>query len=69
MTSSGEVPVSVCTYRQSQNEEHLVVMMENVERISAFLSFSQDVSKPFLAALMMFLISIFNLITHVGCHF
>ncbi|XP_047446412.1 PAS domain-containing serine/threonine-protein kinase isoform X2 [Mugil cephalus] len=42
VTLSGEVPVSVCTYRQPQNEEHLLVMMENVERISAFLSFSQD---------------------------
>uniref|UniRef100_A0A8C4DA91 PAS domain-containing serine/threonine-protein kinase n=1 Tax=Dicentrarchus labrax TaxID=13489 RepID=A0A8C4DA91_DICLA len=42
VTLSGEVPVSVCTYRQSQNEEHWLVIMENVERISAFLSFSQD---------------------------
>ncbi|KAM9349928.1 PAS domain-containing serine/threonine-protein kinase [Symphorus nematophorus] len=42
MTSSGEVPVSVCTHRQSQNEEHCLFIMENVERVSAFLSFSQD---------------------------
>ncbi|KAM9719277.1 PAS domain-containing serine/threonine-protein kinase [Menidia menidia] len=42
VTLSGEVPVSVCTRRQSQNEEHLLVMMESVERVSAFLSFSQD---------------------------
>ncbi|XP_037644623.1 PAS domain-containing serine/threonine-protein kinase [Sebastes umbrosus] len=42
VTLSGEVPVSVCTYRQSQNEEHWLVMMENVERVSASLSFSQD---------------------------
>ncbi|XP_071394924.1 PAS domain-containing serine/threonine-protein kinase [Centroberyx affinis] len=42
VTVSGEVPVSVCTYRQSQNGEHLLVMMEQVERVSAFLSFSQD---------------------------
>ncbi|XP_041659732.1 PAS domain-containing serine/threonine-protein kinase [Cheilinus undulatus] len=42
MTSSGEVPVSLCTHRQSQNEEQWFVMMENVERISAFMSFSQE---------------------------
>ncbi|XP_070774896.1 PAS domain-containing serine/threonine-protein kinase [Enoplosus armatus] len=42
VTLSGEVPVSVCTHRQSQNEEHWLVMMENVERVSAYLSFSQD---------------------------
>lgn len=46
VTLSGEVPVSVCTHRQSQNEEHWLVVMENVERISAFLSFSKDVSQP-----------------------
>ncbi|XP_069014121.1 PAS domain-containing serine/threonine-protein kinase [Embiotoca jacksoni] len=39
---SGEVPVSVCTHRQSQNEDHWLVMIENVERVSALLSFSQD---------------------------
>lgn len=44
VTLSGEVPVSVCTHKLSQNEEHMLVMMENVERLSAFLSFSQDVS-------------------------
>lgn len=44
MTLSGEVPVSVSIHRQSQNEEHWLVVMENVERVSAFLSFSQDVS-------------------------
>ncbi|GAA6234788.1 PAS domain-containing serine/threonine-protein kinase [Lates japonicus] len=42
VTLSGEVPVSVCTHKLSQNEEHMLVMMENVERLSAFLSFSQD---------------------------
>ncbi|XP_036940376.1 PAS domain-containing serine/threonine-protein kinase [Acanthopagrus latus] len=42
VTPSGEVPVSVCTHRQSQNEENWLVMMENVDRLSAFLSFSQD---------------------------
>ncbi|KAF7667530.1 hypothetical protein LDENG_00058400 [Lucifuga dentata] len=42
VTQSGEVLVSVCVYRQSQIEKHWVVMMENVERVSAFLSFSQD---------------------------
>ncbi|XP_070701720.1 PAS domain-containing serine/threonine-protein kinase [Pempheris klunzingeri] len=39
---SAEVPVSVCTQKWSQNEEHWLVMMEHVERLSAFLSFSQD---------------------------
>lgn len=42
LTLSGEVPVSVYTYRQSQNEEHLLLVMENVERMSSFLSFSRD---------------------------
>ncbi|XP_059201242.1 PAS domain-containing serine/threonine-protein kinase [Centropristis striata] len=42
VTLSGEVPVSVCTHRQPQNEEHWLLMMESVERVSAFLSFSQD---------------------------
>ncbi|XP_071348850.1 PAS domain-containing serine/threonine-protein kinase [Trachinotus anak] len=42
VTLSGEVPVSVCTHKLSQNEEHWLVMMESVERLSAFLSFSQD---------------------------
>ncbi|XP_042353798.1 PAS domain-containing serine/threonine-protein kinase [Plectropomus leopardus] len=42
VTLSGEVSVSVCTHRQPQNEEHWLFMMENVERVSAFLSFSQD---------------------------
>ncbi|KAM3603762.1 uncharacterized protein V6R79_001706 [Siganus canaliculatus] len=42
VTSSGEMPVSVYTRRQSGNEEHCLVMIENVERVSAFLSFSQD---------------------------
>ncbi|KAM9323151.1 PAS domain-containing serine/threonine-protein kinase [Pholidichthys leucotaenia] len=41
VTLSGEVPVSVCTYRLSQSEEHLLVI-EHVERVSAFVSFSQD---------------------------
>ncbi|XP_061587094.1 PAS domain-containing serine/threonine-protein kinase isoform X2 [Cololabis saira] len=42
VTLSGEVPVSVYTCRQSLNEEHWLVIMESVERVSAFLSFSQD---------------------------
>ncbi|XP_034559226.1 PAS domain-containing serine/threonine-protein kinase isoform X2 [Notolabrus celidotus] len=42
VTSSGEVPVSLCTYRQLQHEEQCFVMMDFVERISASLSFSQD---------------------------
>ncbi|XP_076601718.1 PAS domain-containing serine/threonine-protein kinase [Chaetodon auriga] len=42
VTTSGDVPVSVCTHRQSQSEEPWLVIMENVERVSAFLSFSQD---------------------------
>ncbi|XP_026229459.1 PAS domain-containing serine/threonine-protein kinase isoform X2 [Anabas testudineus] len=42
VTQSSEVPVSVCTQRLSQNDEHWLVMMENVERISASLSFSQN---------------------------
>uniref|UniRef100_A0AAQ5X5L3 non-specific serine/threonine protein kinase n=1 Tax=Amphiprion ocellaris TaxID=80972 RepID=A0AAQ5X5L3_AMPOC len=42
VTLSGEVTVSVCTHKQSQNDEHWLFMMENVERVSAFLSFSQD---------------------------
>lgn len=39
-----EVPVSVWTQRQSQEGQHCLVMMERVERISALVSFSQDVS-------------------------
>ncbi|XP_028986904.1 PAS domain-containing serine/threonine-protein kinase [Betta splendens] len=42
VTVSAEVPVSVCAQRQAQNKDHLLVMMENVERISATLSFSQS---------------------------
>ncbi|XP_041805563.1 PAS domain-containing serine/threonine-protein kinase [Chelmon rostratus] len=42
VTSSGDVPVSVCTHRLSQSEEPWLVIIENVERVSAFLSFSQD---------------------------
>uniref|UniRef100_A0A665T707 PAS domain-containing serine/threonine-protein kinase n=1 Tax=Echeneis naucrates TaxID=173247 RepID=A0A665T707_ECHNA len=42
VTLSGEVPVSVCTYKLLQNQEHWLVMIENVERLSAFLAFSQD---------------------------
>ncbi|XP_058506941.1 PAS domain-containing serine/threonine-protein kinase isoform X1 [Solea solea] len=40
-TLSGEVPVSVCTHKP-QNEDHRLVIMEKVERLSAFLSFSQN---------------------------
>ncbi|XP_029931171.1 PAS domain-containing serine/threonine-protein kinase isoform X2 [Myripristis murdjan] len=43
VTVSGEVPVSVCTHRQLHNgTEHWLVMLEHVERVSAFVSFSQD---------------------------
>ncbi|XP_042284787.1 PAS domain-containing serine/threonine-protein kinase isoform X1 [Thunnus maccoyii] len=42
VTLSGEAPVSVCTHRLSQKGEHWLVMIENVERLSAFVSFSQD---------------------------
>ncbi|KAL6104485.1 pask [Pungitius sinensis] len=42
LTSSGELTVSVYTQKCSQNEEHWLVMMEVVERVSAFLSFTQD---------------------------
>lgn len=45
LTLSGEVPVSVCTHKPSQVEDECLVIMENVERLSAFISFSQDVSK------------------------
>lgn len=43
MTPSGEVPVSVCTYKQSQDEDHWIIMVESVEKVSACLTFSQDV--------------------------
>ncbi|XP_017277619.1 PAS domain-containing serine/threonine-protein kinase [Kryptolebias marmoratus] len=42
VTLSGEVPVSLCTHMQSQNDDSCLVLLESVERISAFLSFSQD---------------------------
>ncbi|RVE61844.1 hypothetical protein OJAV_G00174450 [Oryzias javanicus] len=42
VTSSGEVPVSLCTYKEPQSEDHLLVMTEAVERVSAHFSFSQD---------------------------
>ncbi|XP_061879532.1 PAS domain-containing serine/threonine-protein kinase-like isoform X1 [Entelurus aequoreus] len=42
VTMSEEIPMSVCTHRMSQNGEHLALMLENVERISAYLSFTQD---------------------------
>ncbi|KAI4809739.1 hypothetical protein KUCAC02_018604 [Chaenocephalus aceratus] len=42
VTSSGEVPVSVCTHRWSEDQEPWLIMMESVERVSAALSFSQD---------------------------
>lgn len=45
VTPSGEVPVAVCTYKQPQDD--LIIVAENVEMISAYLSFSQDVSKPY----------------------
>ncbi|XP_055007725.1 PAS domain-containing serine/threonine-protein kinase isoform X2 [Boleophthalmus pectinirostris] len=40
MMPSGEVLVSVCTYRQPKG--NWVLVMENIERLSAFLSFSQQ---------------------------
>ncbi|KAK7945689.1 hypothetical protein WMY93_001417 [Mugilogobius chulae] len=42
---SGEVLVSVCTYKQLQG--NWVFIIENVERLSAFLSFSQSCDKVF----------------------
>ncbi|XP_054625305.1 PAS domain-containing serine/threonine-protein kinase isoform X2 [Dunckerocampus dactyliophorus] len=42
VTMSGEIPMSVCSHSMSQNEEHIVVMMEYVERVSTSLSFTQD---------------------------
>ncbi|XP_037553131.1 PAS domain-containing serine/threonine-protein kinase-like [Nematolebias whitei] len=39
---SGEVPVSLCTYRPSQNEDYWFVMLENVERVFGLVNFSQD---------------------------
>ncbi|XP_028327941.1 PAS domain-containing serine/threonine-protein kinase isoform X2 [Gouania willdenowi] len=42
VTPSGDVPVSVITQRPSQTEEILHLIIGNVERLSAFLSFSQD---------------------------
>ncbi|XP_077371587.1 PAS domain-containing serine/threonine-protein kinase isoform X2 [Festucalex cinctus] len=42
VTASGEMPMLVCTHRVSQNGEHLLVKMEQVERISASLTFTQD---------------------------
>lgn len=43
VTPSGGVPVSVCTYKQSQDQDHGIVVVGSVERVSAFLTFSQDV--------------------------
>lgn len=43
VTPSGEVPVSVCMYRQSQDQDHWIIMVESVERVSSCLTFSQDV--------------------------
>lgn len=60
VTSSGEVPVSVCTHRQSQGEEQWLVMIESVERVSACLSFSQDVSQSsfiYLCGVVLFFIA------------
>ncbi|XP_024129601.1 PAS domain-containing serine/threonine-protein kinase isoform X2 [Oryzias melastigma] len=42
VTLSGEVPVSLCTYREPQSEDRLLVITETVERVSAHFSFSQD---------------------------
>lgn len=58
MTLSAEVPVSVCTQRQSQND--WLVVMENVQRISASLSFSQNVSKSLLSNVLFLFYSISN---------
>lgn len=43
VTPSGGVPVSVCTYKQSQDQDHRIIMVESMERVSACLTFSQDV--------------------------
>lgn len=40
VTPSGEVPVSVCTYKQLQG--NWVVVAENIEKLSAFVSFSKE---------------------------
>lgn len=53
MTPSGEVPVSVCTYRQLQHQEHWIILMESVERVLACLTFSQDVGKTVLNVLLL----------------
>lgn len=53
MTPSGEVPVSVCTYRQSQDQEHWIILMEIVERVLACLTFSQDVGLAILNFLLL----------------
>ncbi|TWW73255.1 PAS domain-containing serine/threonine-protein kinase isoform X1 [Takifugu flavidus] len=42
VTSSGEVPVSVCTYRQPHDQDHWILLIESVERVPACLTFSQD---------------------------
>lgn len=43
VTPSGEIPASVCTYRQSQDQDHWIIMVESVERVSACVTFSQEV--------------------------
>lgn len=60
MTLSAEVPVSVCAQRHAQNEEHWLVMMENVERISASLSFSQNVSGSLFSKVLFLFCNISN---------
>lgn len=52
MTPSGEVPVSVCTYRHVQDQEHWIILMESVERVLACLTFSQDVGQTILSVLL-----------------
>ncbi|XP_077581392.1 PAS domain-containing serine/threonine-protein kinase [Stigmatopora nigra] len=42
MTMLGEVPMLVSIHKESQNAEHIFVKMENLQRISATLTFSQD---------------------------
>lgn len=45
VTSSGEVPVSVCTYKQPHDQDHWILLIESVERVPACLTFSQDVGQ------------------------
>lgn len=57
VTSSGEVPVSVCTYKQS---EHWIMMVESVERVPAFLTFSQNVGQTLSNCFFFFVATFFR---------